>query len=70
MDGTAENLKATMPSLEQIEDALVTSAVKVKHTTRAQRTSSLCKRPPELKLAQNAIFDAKKGLERQEARKH
>ena len=69
LDGTAKNLKATMPSLEQIEDALVTSAVKVKHTTRAQRTSSLCKKPPELKLAQDAIFAAEKGLERQQARK-
>ena len=69
MDGTAENLKATMPTLEHIEDSLITSATKVKYTTRAQRASSLCKRPPELKLAQNAIFNAKKGLERQEARK-
>ena len=59
-----------MPTLEQIEEALVTSATKVKHTTKAQRASSLCKRPPDLKLAQNAIFNAKKGLERQEARKH
>ena len=70
MNGTAKNLKATMPSLEQIEQALVTSATIVPFTTKAQRNSSLCKKPPELKIAQNAIFAAKKGLERQEARKH
>ena len=70
MDGTAENLKATMPSLERIEQALVASATAVTYTTKAQRNSTLCKKPSELIIAQNAIFTAKKGLERQEARKH
>ena len=70
MDGTAENLKATMPSLERIEQALAASATTVPFTTKAQRNSSLCKKPPELVMAQKAIFTAKKGLERQEARKH
>ena len=51
LTGTAKDLKANMPALEQISHAIAESANTVQHTTKATREREACARPAGLREA-------------------